>query len=125
MEKKGGGAIAIIYKKHIKIEKKTNLCDETEEILFVQVNTKPSFMLGVVYKSNYSDLLLTENETKLEETISKATEITNRIMVTGDYNVDLYDQVDRETLILNGIMEGMCLQQQIQKTNQIKHDELF
>ena len=117
--KKGGGGVAIIYKKHIKIEKKTNLCDDTEEILFVQVNAKPSFMLGVVYKPNYSDLLVTEKETKLEEIISKATEITNRIVVTGDFNVDLFDQVEKETLILNGIMEGLCLEQQIKKPTRV------
>ena len=117
--KKGGGGVAIIYKKHIKIEKKPKLCDDTEEILFVQVNTKPSFMLGVVYKPNYSDLLFSENETILEETISKATETTNRIIVTGDYNVDLFDQVEKESLILNSIMEGLCLQQQIKKPTRV------
>ena len=56
-----GGGVAIIYKAHLKITEKENLSEKEEDILWVHVNNRNSFLLGVVYRPSYSNML-DENE---------------------------------------------------------------
>ena len=63
--KNSGGGVAIYYKEHLKVEKNKYLCDDMEEILWVHVNAKTSFMLGTIYRANYTHTLAEEDgETK-------------------------------------------------------------
>ena len=86
-----GGGVAILHKQHIKVEKKKYLTDNIEEILWVHVKIKQSFMLGAIYRSEYTDTMNDDGESKIEENIRKATEITNNIIITGDFNIDMSD----------------------------------
>ena len=52
-----GGGIAVLYKKEIKVEIFTKNKEETEEILWVYVKGKKSFLLGIIYNTNYCKLM--------------------------------------------------------------------
>ena len=114
-----GGGIAILYKKHIKVEEKTYLTDKIEEILWVHIKVKESFMLGVVYRANYTDLINDDVETKIEENVRKASEISNQLIITGDFNIDILDERNKNTEILNNIYGSYGLNQIINKATRI------
>ena len=116
-----GGGVAIIYRSYLNIIPKSKLSEKDEEILWAHVQTKNSFLLGVVYKTNYS-LLLEEDkngESIIEKNIRKATEISNRIVITGDFNTDVLNPVDKATKDLVRIYEEYSLTQQIKKVTRI------
>ena len=116
----GGGGIAILHKEHIKAERKKYLTDETEEILWVQIKLKESFMLGVIYRPEYTDLIKeSEGESKLEENIRKATEISNHLIITGDFNIDMSNKEHKDTHTLTNIYHSFGLQQYITKPTRI------
>ena len=118
--KLGGGGIAIIHKENIKVERKKYLTDETEEILWVQIKVKESFMLGVIYRSEYTDVIKeSEGESKIEENIRKATEISNHLIITGDFNIDMSNKEDKDTQTLTNIYHSFGLQQYIKKPTRI------
>ena len=118
--KNGGGGIAILHKEQIKVERKKYLTDDTEEILWVQIKMKESFMLGVIYRSEYTDVIKeTEGESKLEENIRKATEISNNLIVTGDFNIDMSDKESKDTQTLTNLYNSYGLQQYIKKPTRI------
>ena len=114
-----GGGVAILHKKHIKVEMKNYLTDRIEEILWVHVKVKESFMLGVVYRAEYTDLLNDEEESKLEENLRKACEISNNLIITGDFNVDMLEKESKNTQILNNIYSSYGLTQHINKATRI------
>ena len=88
--KNKGGGIAVYYKKELKLERKEIVKDEHEEILWVQVRAKKSFLLGIIYRSEYTDMLKEDNnESKFEKHILKATEVSSNIVLIGDFNADL------------------------------------
>ena len=123
--KNKGGGVAILYKKHLKVEEKTYLTDKTEEILWVHVKVKESFMLGVIYRAEYTELLNEdEEETKIEENIRKACEISNNLIVTGDFNIDTLDEDNKNTQILNNIYGSYGLTQHINKATRIDKNTL-
>ena len=49
-KKTKGGGVAIMYKKSLKLVVKEKLTPKIEEILWVQVRAKTSFLLGVLYR---------------------------------------------------------------------------
>ena len=63
-------------------------------MLWAQVRGKTSFMLGVIYRPDYSDILYGKenSESQIENNIRKVAEISNKIIVTGDLNVDMLKQ---------------------------------
>ena len=116
-----GGGVAIIYRSYLNIIPKSNLSEKDEEILWAHVQTKNSFLLGVVYRTNYS-LSLEEDENGesiMERNIRKATEISNRIVIAGDFNTDVLNPVDKATKDLVKIYEEYSLTQQIKKVTRI------
>ena len=120
-----GGGVAVLHKKHIKVEKKSYLTDKVEEILWVQVKTKHSFMLGTVYRADYTDILKNDsNESTLEENIRKAAEITNNIIVTGDFNVDMSAEESKDTQTLKETYESYNLEQHIRKPTRVDRKSL-
>ena len=78
--KNSGGGVAIYFKDHLKVERNKYLSDEMEEILWVHVNAKPNFMLGTIYRANYTDTLNDKDgDTKIEQNIRKASEISDNL----------------------------------------------
>lgn len=116
-----GGGIAVLYKSHLKVEKKEYMSDKVEEILWVHVKRKQSFMLGVIYRSEYTDVMkVTEDgESKIEENVRKATEISDRIIITGDLNIDISDDNSNLTKELKNIYGSYGLTQLVKKPTRI------
>ena len=115
-----GGGVAIIYKENIKIEKIKYATEEVEEILWCHVKTRESFMLGVVYRAEYTDVIDDqEKECKLEENIRKVRELSSKVLLMGDFNIDLLDSNSRNTELLKGIYETYGLKQHISKPTRI------
>ena len=56
-KKKNGGGVAILYKSKLNINVKNKLNDDTEDILWAEVKMKKSFLLGVLYRPDYSKML--------------------------------------------------------------------
>ena len=114
--KNRGGGVAILYKEEINVEKKEYLTEEIDEILWVHVKVKQSFMLGLVYRAEYTDILKGNGvESTLERNIRKANEISNKIIITGDFNIDLSNPENKNTQILNNIYESYGLKQILDK----------
>ena len=114
-----GGGIAIYYKEHLKVERKDYLTDAVEEILWVQVKTKASFMLGVVYRAEYTDIISERpGESKLEENIRKASEISNRLILTGDLNIDIKSKSELANQ-LKDVYKSYGLSQYVKKPTRV------
>ena len=110
-----GGGVAIIYKSNLNLIKRETLCVEEEDILWAQIKGKESSLLGVVYRPNYSDMLNEESgESKIEENIKKATEISQNIIIMGDYNIDMKTKSE-DAQTLKSIYKTYSLSQQIKK----------
>ena len=116
-----GGGVAVLYKENIKVEKNKYATDPVEEILWCHVRTKESFMLGVVYRSEYTDILgeNDENESKLEENIRKVSESSTKVIVTGDYNIDMTDHAHKNTEFIKSTYEAYGLKQYMKKPTRI------
>lgn len=115
-----GGGIAVIYKAHLKIIKKDYLTDDIEEILWVQVRGKENFLIGTIYRPEYTDVMKEENgESKIEENIRKACEISENLIITGDFNIDYSDNDSRLTKQLKVTYSAYNLHQYVQKPTRI------
>ena len=80
---------------------------------------KNSFMLGIVYRAEYTDLITEQpGECKLEENIRKASEITNRLILTGDLNIDVNSTAIKSTH-LKEIYKCYGLSQYIKKPTRV------
>ena len=120
-KKNKGGGVAILYKSHLNLEKKKTLTDENEDVLWAQVNMKNSFLLGVIYRPKYSELMegVENEESLLEKNIRKASEISSQIIITGDFNADMRQPDDKDTFTLQNIYSTYGLNQQIKKATRI------
>ena len=122
--KNNGGGVAIIYKNHIKIQKISLLTDSIEEILWIRVKTKYSFLLGVVYRPVYSDMLREDgDECLFESNIRTASESAKNIILLGDFNINYLNQNDHLTEKLENICSTNGLTQHILKPTRI--DPIF
>ena len=118
--KKKGGGVAILHKNKLRVDIKPKLCDDVEDILWVQVKTKQPFLLGTIYKPKYSDITKeTRNPSTLEDNIMKAQAITKDIIINGDLNIDMRKKKNPETKKLNEISKTHNLKQLIKKTTRI------
>ena len=114
--KNKGGGIALLYKEKIKIEKKEYLTEEIEEIMWVHVKIKQSFMLGIIYRAEYTKTLEeTLEETIIENNIKRASEISKNIIIGGDFNVDMLNKDNKLTKLLKDIYKSYGLSQVIKK----------
>ena len=119
-KKKHGGGVAILFKSNLNINIKNALNDDTEDILWAEVKTKKSFLLGVLYRPNYSKMLDdTDGPSILEKNIRKATEISNQIIVTGDFNINMRNPENNLTIALKDTYETFSLQQIIKKPTRV------
>ena len=115
-----GGGVAIFHKKELKIRKLANII-EPEETLWIEVKSKPSFILGTIYRSEYTDLLNEkENGTLLEKQLNEMTTINNNIVVIGDLNCDTeIEEKDKCTRTLLEVFDGLTMKQLIEKPTRI------
>ena len=109
-----------MYKKSLKLVVKEKLTPKIEEILWVQVRAKTSFLLGVLYRPDYSEMFTSEKE-NLEENIINAVSISKNTILTGDFNVDLLDPNKNETKQLKNILKNNGFTQHIKKPTRIDH----
>ena len=91
--KKGsGGGVAILYKSYLKIEVIHPVEEEIEEILWVRVKGKKSFILGTIYITEYCDMLNdASGETILEKHLREINSNNCDITLIGDFNIDLIE----------------------------------
>lgn len=120
--KRNGGGIAVYYKDHIKVEVKNYMTDSVEEILWIHVKTKVSFMLGTIYRAAYTETMTTKGESKLEENIKKATEISNRLILNGDFNIDLSNKNNKQTQEITNLYTSYGLKQYVNKPTRINSE---
>ena len=75
--KKYGGGVSILHKQSIRIEKSPEVSDDIEDILWARVRDRNGFLLGALYRPDYSDMLNDkETESKLEKNIREVTSIS-------------------------------------------------
>ena len=119
-KKNNAGGVAILYKSELKIRKLKNIT-EPEESIWVEVKTQPSFILGLVYRAEYSELLQEkENGTLLETQLNELTTINNNILVMGDFNCDTANtKKDKTTSKLNEVFDEFNMKQEIKKPTRI------
>ena len=113
------GGVAILHKKQIQIEKMNELNDDVEEILWIRVKAKPSFLLSVIYKPSYSDMIKSETEESILETnLGKAAAKSRNLIVVGDFNIDMLTK-SKEKTSLNHIFKSYNMKQLIKKPTRI------
>ena len=118
--KNNGGGVAILIKNGLKFRKLKNHI-EPEESIWIEVKAKAPFILGVVYRSEYCDLLIeTENETPLEKQLNEMLQINRNLMIIGDLNCDTaLKSEQKSTSKLLEVLEGLSLTQLINKPTRI------
>ena len=119
--KKSGGGVAIIYRSYLNLSLKHQLKVKEEEILWAQVQTKNNFLLGVVYRPTYSEILVDkeDKESIFETNLRQAAEISNRIVLVGDFNVDMKQKENKEPKALSSTCDSFSLTQHISKVTRI------
>ena len=86
----------------------------------MEIKGKQNFLLSVIYRPDYCDILCDlENESILEESIRKATEITSRIIITGDLNIDMSNISNNLTQKINDILSCYGMEQLVKKPTRI------
>ena len=97
-----GGGIAVLHKKELNVEIFTKNKEETEEILWVYVKGKKSFLLGLVYNTNYCKLMCNKNtESIFEKHLKEASLMGCNTYVIGDFNIDLKEKCSKTKKLKN------------------------
>ena len=115
-----GGGVAVVFKESLKVDVKSYITNKVEEVLWVEIKGKQNFLLGVIYRPDYCDLLSDDDqESILEESLRKAAEITKRIVVTGDLNIDMSNPSNKLTEKASEIFSCFGMEQHVKKTTRI------
>ena len=115
-KKQHGGGIAVLYREDLIVEYQEKFSDPVEDIMWVKVKTQKSFWLGILYRPHYSEIINEEcGESILEKNISKVTEKSSQIILTGDFNIDLRDKDQYDTTTLKNICKAYGMSQYIKK----------
>ena len=97
-----GGGIAILFKKEFNVEIFKKNKEETEEIIWVYVKGKKSFLLGLVYNTKYCKLMCEKNgESIFEKHIKEASLMGCNTFVLGDFNIDLNEKCSKTKKLTN------------------------
>ena len=85
------------------------------------MKTKPSFILGVVYRASYTDLLTERDEgTPLEAQLNECSRHSNRMIVVGDFNCNTeVEEPESKTKILQSVFDTIGMKQLIRKPTRI------
>ena len=101
-----GGGIAVLFKKDLKVEIFTKNKEETEEILWVYVKGKKSFLVGLIYNTNYCKLMCNKkNESIFEKHLKEVSLMGCSTFILGDFNIDLKEKCTK-TKNLKNIFEN-------------------
>lgn len=121
--KSNGGGIAIIHKRNQKIKVK-NIAEDDDEALWIQVQTSNPFMLGLIYRASYTNMIHEEQgQTSLGKMLEKASLTTRNIITIGDFNCDTSSaEKTEETKQLEDIHEVHKLTQCITTPTRITDD---
>ena len=112
-----GGGVAVMYKNSLKIVERKDLNDPVEDFLWVQVKSSVSFLLGILYRPDYSKLF-TENS-NFEDHLQRVLEISKNVVITGDFNVDLFQDNSSETKNLKSMLHTYGFKQHLKKPTRI------
>ena len=118
--KTSGGGTAILFKEEIKV-RNLNFGDTSQETQWVEIKAEQNFILGVVYRAHYTDLLFEkEDASSLEMMVNEACTKTNKVIVLGDFNCDVsVENKDNKTVILEEMFKTMSMKQMITKPTRI------
>ena len=118
--KTNGGGTAILYSDEIKV-RKLNINTEDQETQWIEVKANQIFTLGLIYRAEYTDLLVEkEDGIPLEKQLCEASIRSKRIIVTGDFNCDVSAEVkDAATNRLEEMFERFSMKQHITKPTRI------
>ena len=119
--KKKGGGVAILHKSHLKIQTKNDLMEENEEDLWVHVKTENSFLLGAIYRPEYSKFL---EEDVFEDKLQEITAKFKNTIIAGDFNIDLLKPGCPKTRNFKGTLISNGFKQHIKKPTRINHTNL-
>ena len=121
--KANGGGIAILHKTNVKVKTKL-IADCDEETMWIEVQMKRKFLLGLTYRASYTNLLEEkEGNSKLNKMLEDAHLISNNIIYLGDLNCDYTDtNPDKETLLLMETCSAYGLTQLINNPTRITDD---
>ena len=118
--KKYGGGVSILHKQSIRIEKSPEVSDDIEDILWARVRDRNGFLLGALYRPDYSDMLNDkETESKLEKNIREVTSISKNSIILGDFNVNLIESKKPDTKKLKNIFKTYGFKQIIKEPTRI------
>ena len=91
-QKTGGGGIALIYRSDLKVNiniKDEDLSTDEDEIMWATVKVaNENHLLGIVYRPEYVNLLQGD-PSRLERSLCRAAQLSSRILLVGDLNIDL------------------------------------
>ena len=97
-----GGGIAILHKKELNVEIFKKNVEETEEIMWIYVKGKKSFLLGLVYNTNYCELMKDKKgESIFEKHIKEVSLMGCNTYVLGDFNIDLQEKCSKTNKLKN------------------------
>ena len=119
-----GGGVAILHKSWLKLEVIKPVKEELEEILWVYVKGKTNFIVGVVYITDYCELLNEKSgESILEKHVKEINTYNCGSFLLGDFNIDLLNNKNnakkKKTTTLKSIMEIYGFQQKINKPTRV------
>ena len=118
--KTSGGGTSILYKKHLKI-KSLNIGEKNQETQWIQIKTKQTLTIGLVYRAEYTDLLEDKDDSPpLEALLNEASIKSCKIIVLGDFNCDVSAlKKCPKTNTLEQIFGRLSMQQLIKKPTRI------
>ena len=97
-----GGGIAILHKKGFKIESFKKNEENTEEIMWIYVKGKRSFLIGLIYNTNYCELMNDKkSESIFEKHIKEVSLMGCNTYVLGDFNIDLREKCNKTNKLKN------------------------
>ena len=106
-KKNNGGGVAIIYKETLKVKLQTELNEDDDEVLWASIRvTGNSYLIGAIYRPDYSDLL--EGQfSALEKHLQNAFQQSSNIIIIGDLNVDVLNPVRQEDRTLKQRLDAI------------------
>ena len=124
---KRGGGVAIIYKTNIELRINASTCDKYTSFEFMDCNVVIngySLRLTVVYRPPPSQKNGLKTSVFLEEEWPKflaefALEDKNTI-ITGDLNLHLDNQIDRETMRFNDVLQSSGMKQHVNEPTHVR-----
>ena len=112
-----GGGVAVMYKKNLNILVRNDLSDPIEDFLWVQVRSSISFLLGVLYRPDYSNFF--KENSQFEDHLQKVLEKSKNVIITGDFNIDILQDNCKNTKNLNDCLHTYGFRQHIKKPTRI------